>query len=839
MTFGDGRGAQVCLPGQAVAVAYTTTGRKNLSFTFLYANGQRFTTRSELYVKRVPCTGCRSTLLNADGTPCRTVPLMATRAFQGYFGKADISYYYSTSKTCDVNTAVNVTKPVIVIDGFDHDDERKAFEIFNENLAYKNGNQSSNLGAELANAGYDVVIMNMPNVYRTVTTNTRPGTTNTYQSFERHGGSDYIERNGLALVSLIEELNAQLRAAGSTEQLVVVGPSMGGQVARYALAYMERNNLVHNTRLYIALDSPHNGANIPIGLQRFVRHYADLTGDGKLVTNLEKINSPASGEMTLQHYNFNDNNETVTTFTPHPWRTNFINNLNALRPGGFPSNVRRVAVTNGALNGGAQRDQNGQVVRDSDQALFLQLRGVPGSIWGLFTRVITTASARINFSPGLSATAQVLRTYKLGTGERFYDAVGPVNSCGIDASPGGYKSFFYEVANDNSFNRALYSQTFYSVRDRACFIPMLSALGCTYPGYNNCSGVDTRYLVCNNGTPFDAYYGPATVNEEHTQLTSGNVTFLRNEIYKITSKPTLAAAPPAELCSAGSAVHPVVAVLAECLLPGRNQPGTFYEWTAEEGIQFVGGTTNVAGISSATGASVRLIATPGLNSQVLVSVRGTRAGYVPSDQTSFSVRVVPTSTFTLDYVAPNGYPQNDWVPAAENVAFALRTEAYDLSSIRWQVNGVAVSTSIGVSTAGRASVVFNVGTQSVCTVTATAIDLCDGLSKSSSKSVRIGTGPNFPNNRLAPTGAVLLTYPNPVREAVSIVVEEPASLSKTTATPATADVQLYDAYGHLVRHRQASGLSFTLDTHSLPAGLYNLVVVRGAEVLRKHVEIGN
>ena len=132
---------------------------------------------------------------------------------------------------------------------------------------------------------------------------------------------------------------------------------------------------------------------------------------------------------------------------------------------------------------------------------------------------------------------------------------------------------------------------------------------------------------------------------------------------------------------------------------------------------------------------------------------------------------------------------------------------------------------------------FNVGTQPIFTVTATATNLCDGTTSAASKSVRIGTGPNFPNNRLAPTGAVLLTYPNPVREAVSIVVEEPTGTSKTAG--AAADVRLYDAYGHLVRHLRASGLRFALDTHNLPAGLYNLVVVRGAEVLRKHIEVGN
>ena len=567
-----------------------------------------------------------------------------------------------------------------------------------------------------------------------------------------------------------------------------------------------------------------------------MRHYADLTGDGKLVTNLEKINSPASGEMTLQHYNFNDNNEATTPFTPHPWRTNYINNLNALTPGGFPGNVRRVAVTNGALNGGKQRNQTGQIINDGEPAVRLEVQGNPSSVWGLFVRATKTVSATIAFSPGYGATTTVLSTYKFGSGDRDYNAVGPVNSCGVDASPGGYKNFFSEVADGNNTFSLYGDRTFTLFRKQACFIPMLSALGCTNAGYNNCTGVTSRSLVCGNATPFDAYYGPASVNEEHTQLTSGNVQFLKDEILKNTPKPVFTATPPIEMCSASGAISPVVTVLAECLLPGRNQPGTVYNWTVGPGIQFVDATTSIRS-SSATGTSVTLVATTGLDDYVTVTVRATRTGYTQSTPTSFTVHVVPTSVFTLDYVAPNAYPHNDMVPARENVTFALLTTAYDLPSIRWEVNGIAYPNSFGTLTAGRVSAVVNVGTQT-CTVTATAIDLCDGLSKRASKTVRIGTGPNYPTNRSVPTGAVLLTYPNPVREAVSIVVEEPAGTPKT-AGPTAADVQLYDAYGHLVRHLRASGVRFTLDTHSLPAGFYNLVVVRGAEVLRRHIEVSN
>jgi len=55
-----------------------------------------------------------------------------------------------------------------------------------------------------------------------------------------HGGADYVERNAMVLVELIKNINPALASNGSTEKLVVIGPSMGGLISRYALAYMKK-----------------------------------------------------------------------------------------------------------------------------------------------------------------------------------------------------------------------------------------------------------------------------------------------------------------------------------------------------------------------------------------------------------------------------------------------------------------------------------------------------------------------------------------------------------------------------------------------------------------------
>lgn len=80
-------------------------------------------------------------------------------------------------------------------------------------------------------------------------------------------------------------------------RLLVGGFSMGGIVARYALAKMETQRMDHRTGVFLSFDSPHRGAWVPIGLQAFA-HYLALSGDD---TYLRQISSPASQQMLWRY----------------------------------------------------------------------------------------------------------------------------------------------------------------------------------------------------------------------------------------------------------------------------------------------------------------------------------------------------------------------------------------------------------------------------------------------------------------------------------------------------------------------------------------------------------
>ena len=86
-------------------------------------------------------------------------------------------------------------------------------------------------------------------------------------------GVDDIFRNAQLLEAAIDTVNAR---KGTNEQNVVLGVSMGGLVARYCLASMEKRGKDHQTRKYISLDVPHKGANVPVGFQAAIRDLRTL-----------------------------------------------------------------------------------------------------------------------------------------------------------------------------------------------------------------------------------------------------------------------------------------------------------------------------------------------------------------------------------------------------------------------------------------------------------------------------------------------------------------------------------------------------------------------------------
>ena len=87
-------------------------------------------------------------------------------------------------------------------------------------------------------------------------------------------GMDDIRRNAVLFQEALRYINTHKEG---DEKNVVVGLSMGGLVASYGLRKMELAGEDHETRKYISYDSPHMGANVPLGAFYMAYHW--LNGD--------------------------------------------------------------------------------------------------------------------------------------------------------------------------------------------------------------------------------------------------------------------------------------------------------------------------------------------------------------------------------------------------------------------------------------------------------------------------------------------------------------------------------------------------------------------------------
>ena len=175
-----------------------------------------------------------------------------------------------------------------------------------------------NLITTLRELGYDVIILNIPSYLTSA-----EGSSIENKAID--GGADYIERNGIALASYLRATKSKLVTTGSSEQIAIMGPSMGGLISRYALAYMEKkfaetndNSWKHNTKLWVSLDSPHLGANIPMGAQANIWFLGNKLRSSKADDKFNyELNSVAGKQMLISQFQ-----HTLNTMTNNVGQSN-------------------------------------------------------------------------------------------------------------------------------------------------------------------------------------------------------------------------------------------------------------------------------------------------------------------------------------------------------------------------------------------------------------------------------------------------------------------------------------------------------------------------------------
>lgn len=404
---------------------------------------------------------------------------------QAYFGQGEYEIFLD-------NVDGVLDRPVIVLDGFDPGDGRGIGALY-ASLSY--GGQ--NLADELRDLGFDIVVLNAPN-YIT-------------DGYEIGGGGDFIQRNAMVLIALIQEINAQKQGE---EELVVLGPSMGGLIARYALAYMEQEGLPHETRLYLSFDSPHRGANIPISLQYLINYFAVVGGDPMAQATVDFVlNSNAAKQMLVDHLSGHllagsnleqDPNLLLPIGAPN-FRDPFQQELDAL---GFPQNVRNVTMINGAVEGTSIGSPGMEVVNTSIEI-----------------DALTDIDIALYFTPeaGQNITVTDVATLFIGIPISTFsaDAESPASSDGIDSAPGGTGNISAALAGGGG---SPVLQEFIDAlnQDEYSFIPTMSALAIDTDNWHGPADL--------SASPFDNIEA-STINSSHVSLTQSMADFAIIEIF--------------------------------------------------------------------------------------------------------------------------------------------------------------------------------------------------------------------------------------------------------------------------------------------------------------------
>jgi Secretion system C-terminal sorting domain/PGAP1-like protein len=532
--FDDEKGFVNLDMNKNIVVKYATEGTKKIVFKILFENGTELLRYSNLEV----------TFSNADLMQMyQKAPTLitATRTPDlGLYGVTDLS-----PGKCEYEVFLSpdgiLDKPIFLIDGFDPTDTRNIAAVYNLLNYTDAGGIVRNLGDKVRNENnFDVVIVNFPS-YTNAAGNIIDG------------GADYIERNALSFINVVELINAQ---KVGTEQNVIIGPSMGGLVSRYALRYMETNSISPQTRLWISIDSPHYGANVSIGLQHLFNYFAYGRADSNAVKPLVNgtLRSPAAKQMLVDHFDAHTTNIAGVTNPTVPStglpliptgfpnvRNNFQNRMNTL---GFPQSTRNVAITNGSGVGAIFNSiANGPVFPGFD---LINSTINTGQVAGVNTRAIT----KCKFMPANNVQVELVKVeiqaqiFIWLTQDTFIaNAKQNTLTNGVDSAPGG---LFDILALDAGFGSDPILSGFISAMRAGYFdfIPTTSAIGLNVGGvvannqpnyYSNINlgtpdlpwdGITT---VTTNITPFKNWYLPPT-NETHVKLTPANVDFTLNEL---------------------------------------------------------------------------------------------------------------------------------------------------------------------------------------------------------------------------------------------------------------------------------------------------------------------
>jgi hypothetical protein len=423
---------QPLFPDEILTHSYATTGQKVIGIKAVLPDGKEIFSSSFLNV-----------LERLAPEPTATWLVTGEIPYQGEVRTGDAYVLLSEENE-------KLTRPVVISEGVDlagDQDWDVIYEFMNQ----------QNLIEDLRAQGFDVVVLNF------------------------HDNYTYIQRNAFVMVKLLQMVNDSI---DYENPLVTVGASMGGLVVRYALTYMENNEMDHHCGLMVSLDAPNYGADMPLGLQYMLYFAKDL--DAAIQELLDVLNGISPRQMLLYYYT----DPPSATAGPDPLFNEFYSELQGL--GDYPQNLRKIAVSNGSGHAIDQGYQAGDQVIDYNYSSFFI--NIKANVWAVedgSTGQIMEGLASIPFVINEQADVSVYSEHPW------------------DNSPGGYRATFAQIDS----LEAPYGDII-ALHDNHSYIPAISALDIDTddPFYN--IAADPAIM---DKTPFDSIYW-CSQNLEHVEI---------------------------------------------------------------------------------------------------------------------------------------------------------------------------------------------------------------------------------------------------------------------------------------------------------------------------------
>lgn len=320
--FDDGIGFRTLQKGGEINIYYSSAGIKNLKSRIntpagtLIAKARVDYTRPSVHITPDFATKIEvEPLYNSDSEYLgnnnqNVIPCAGSSLSEQFFCSLKPSANVNIVNGCDEV----FNKPIIIVEGFDPEKSIGINELYSR---FRTENFIDNLRAY----GYDFVFVD----------------------FNRN--TTYIENNAKVLEAVINYVNQNKTG---TFKSSIIGFSMGGLITRWCLKDMEDRSLNHNVEYYFSYDAPHQGANIPLGLQFLFKEIERDFPYLKWSKNFRQISdansSPAARQMLVTKASYSGAFFTPSSNTLDDLRSEFASRLQSK---GYPQQTVNVALAFG------------------------------------------------------------------------------------------------------------------------------------------------------------------------------------------------------------------------------------------------------------------------------------------------------------------------------------------------------------------------------------------------------------------------------------------------------------------------------------------------------------